>query len=101
MFQFNNEFTEKINELENTKQFSLDEVFNDYFMTINTKFNSFSDFIKAANINSVEELEHPTEELDSFVRSCSNFDSFSDMLNTASNEIAIKYLKKSLFNSRD
>jgi hypothetical protein len=75
---------------------SSDKLFDNYFMRKNTKFLSFSDFLRASgvDISSQHKFEALTEhELDAIVLNHTEFKSWKDMLNKATEPYALKKLK--------
>lgn len=89
------ELEQKSQELNDTQEISLYELFDNSFMIQYTKFNSFDEFLKAGNFNveSNEDFEAiPENELDQHVANNSNFEDWQDMLDTAGTEYFSKQL---------
>lgn len=71
------------------------ELFTTNFMEMHTNCSSFDEFLKAGNfiVNSKEDFEAiPNEEFDSYVRSASDFSSWTEMQKSAIE----KYVSKKL-----
>lgn len=73
--------------LEYLSSSSIFEVFPDSFMTEFTKYKNFTDFCQAigCNMASQEDLDKLQDAgtFDTAIRSCSNFESWKDMVETA------------------
>lgn len=82
-------------ELEKTTSVSFDVLFNSKFMQKYTSFSTFDELLKAGNyvVNSKEDFEAiPDNEFDKHISTCTKFDNWKDMLNTATNEYVTKKL---------
>lgn len=82
-------------ELEKTTSVSFDVLFNSNFMQKYTNFLTFDELLNAGKyvVNSQEDFEAiPEKEFDKYISTCTKFDNWQDMLNTASSEYAIKKL---------
>lgn len=82
-------------ELENTKSVSFETLFNSKFMSKYTRFSSFNELLTFGKyeVNSQEDFEAiPDDEFDDFIASNTKFETWQDMLDTASTEYAINKL---------
>lgn len=82
--------------LEQTETIPFTELFNNEFMSLNTNCSSFEDFIEKSEftINNQEDFNNLNEqELDTYVRQNSKFNSWSEMMSEATS----KYISKNLF----
>lgn len=82
-------------ELEKTQSISFDILFNSKFMSKHTVFSSFDSLLEAGNykVNSQEDFEAiPDDEFDTFISSNTKFESWQDMIDTASTEYALNKL---------
>nr|DAZ68649.1 MAG TPA: hypothetical protein [Caudoviricetes sp.] len=80
---------DNVHRLEGTNTVSFDKLFTKTFMEKHTGCSSFDEFLKAGNfvVNSKEDFEAiPDEVFDKYVSSATNFDSWDDMLNQATND---------------
>jgi hypothetical protein len=94
-------FDELINELNDMVEKSKDvsgstytaeKVLTDKFVSMHTKYSSFSNLIVGSGFGckSWEEFDAwPDEQLDIFIRSISNFDSYEDILGEAAADFAL------------
>ncbi|KQL17682.1 hypothetical protein [Cytobacillus solani] len=82
-------------ELEKTTSISFDELFITSFMSKNTKFDSFDEFLNAGNfkVESQDDFEAiPEDDMDQHVMKNTNFKDWQTMLETATQE----YIQKKL-----
>lgn len=83
-------------------KYALNEILSDGYVSKNLKFDSFEDFKKNAPVNldveNVEKIEN--EELNTFVKEHSKFDSWQSLLKSASNELMKKVLKDKGFDMK-
>ncbi|WP_147369776.1 hypothetical protein [Bombilactobacillus bombi] len=85
------ELSEKLNKLqENAEKLSknnsieFDKLFTKSFMTTHTSFSSIDELLKSAGIHNNEEFEkYPSDKFDLFIKSNTNFNSWDDMLDSA------------------
>lgn len=78
----------------------LDQLFTEKFMSENTKVNNMQEFIDASPLSeeSIEDVEQfNTPEMDEFVKNQTKFDSWSDILQAASNNHVADMLKNAGF----
>lgn len=82
-------------ELEQTKDIQFNELFNDAFMAKNTPFNNVDDFFGKSpfDVTSRETFKEIDEnKLDHYVVENSDFDSWTEMMNAATEEFIFKKL---------
>ncbi|MEX5367430.1 hypothetical protein WCE00_10735 [Acinetobacter haemolyticus] len=88
--------SENAKKLAGQKEVSFGEIFNEGFIRANTNFENIDDlFMKAGfKVETKEDFENiPQEEIDSFVRENTKFDSFTNL----HQEAFEAYVKKNLF----
>lgn len=86
------EMIDKANELQGTSNVTGEELFTNKFMQENTKFSSIDEFENESKFDFSNFDNIDQEELDSFVAENTSFDSWEEMLGTASQEYAVKQL---------
>ena len=83
------DLSDSVEKLSETDSVNFDDLFTSSFMQNHTHFSSIDEFLEAGNfpVNSQEEFESiPDEDLDKYVNSCTDFDCWQDMLDTAGSE---------------
>lgn len=86
----------KLNEIENKHTYTFKELFNDEFMQAHTKYQNISSFLddSCLDFSSQEAFRNIDEsELDKYISSHSDFESWNDMKLSATQEIISKQLK--------
>jgi hypothetical protein len=82
-------------DLESTKEVSFGVLFNSSFMRTYTNFESFDELLTAGGfvVNNQDDFKAiPDDEFDSHVRNTTKFDSWQQMLNTATEKFVVKKL---------
>lgn len=80
-------------ELSGSNQIPITDLFTDEFLRNYTKFQSFNDFENQKIFKKYPTIEEiPDEEMDSFVVDHSEFNSWQEMIESASSEFVIKKL---------
>ncbi|MGY1577041.1 hypothetical protein ACW5BZ_08145 [Pediococcus pentosaceus] len=80
-------------EYEQPKSVNFGELFSDSFMLDNTKFKSINEFLEKLGVKNQHDFEElPQETLENQVRSETNFDSWKDMKQAATNTFFAKKL---------
>lgn len=88
--EFDKQFEKTIDEISKPQKVKLEELLNDQFISSNTDFKNFDDFINNLNISTVEEFQKiPEEKLDQLIKNHSSFDTWQDLLEQASREYFI------------
>ncbi|MEK5057017.1 hypothetical protein BK126_18160 [Paenibacillus sp. FSL H7-0326] len=90
-----NEIKENVRNLENNRSVSFDEMFNSYFMTRFTNFESIDEFFDRSGFNADTEEDFEAihrEELDAYVAKQTKFDSWEEMVGKATEEYIFKLL---------
>lgn len=85
----------KSKELENIKQLSFEELFNQSFMNKYTNFENIEDFFDKSSfkLEKQEDFENINEfDLDKYTTNNTKFDSWQEMLNVAVQEFFLTYL---------
>ena len=86
----------KLNEIEGKHTYTFKELFNDEFVQAHTKHLNISSFLEDSGLDfSSQEAFHNINEseLDQYISSHSDFDSWHDMKLTATKELLAKQLK--------
>ncbi|MFT8412666.1 MAG: hypothetical protein ABF743_14395 [Schleiferilactobacillus perolens] len=88
-----NKMQKAAKKLSGTHSVDFNKLFPGNFMQRRTNYSSIDAFLAAAGINSQEDLEaKPDTEMDAFVRKSSSFQTWQEMLDTASNDYISKKL---------
>lgn len=88
--EFDKQFEKTIDEISKPQKVKLEELLNDQFISSNTDFKTFDDFITNLNISTVEDFQNlPEEKLDKLIKNHSSFDTWQDLLEQASSEYLI------------
>lgn len=92
-FELDKQFEKNLNEISKPQQVELQKVLTDKYISENTTFSSFEEFINNLDINTIEELENfPTDKLDSFIKNHSSLQSWQDLLDGAATEYLMSKL---------
>lgn len=82
-----------VKELSKTKSIPITELLTDSFLAKNTNFNDFVEFENSEIFTKYKDVEDiPDIEMNEFIRNNSNFDSWEDILGTATEEYFAKKL---------
>lgn len=88
--EFDKQFEKTIDEISKPQKVKLERLLNDKFISSNTDFKTFDDFMTNLNISTVEEFQNlPEEKLDQLIKNHSSFDTWQDLLEQASTEYFI------------
>lgn len=91
-----NEIQRNAKEMEKGEDVPFDVLFNQAFMSQNTQFNSFDEFLEAGSfvVSSTEDFEAiPNNVFDKHVVKYTKFSNWKDMLNTAATDYTAKKLR--------
>ena len=92
-FELNKHFEEKLNDISKPQQVELQNLLTDNYLSENTTFNNFDEFINKLGISTVEEFEnYPEDKLDVFIKNHSSVQSWQDLLDGAATEYFISKL---------
>jgi hypothetical protein len=87
-----NNMAKKAKELDGEHEVKLVDLFDNKFMSTNTRFSSFNDFADASKFDWSDIEGIPEDELDKFIDQNSSFTSWDDMRTTASKNFVAKKL---------
>ena len=92
-FELNKQFEKNLKEISKPQEVELQNLLTDKYISENTTFNSFDDFINELGIHTVEEFEnYPEDKLDTFIKTHSSIESWQDLLDGAAEEYLISKL---------
>ena len=82
-----------VKDISKTKSIQITELLTDSFLAKNTKFNSFVEFENSEIFSKYKTIEEiPDQEMDEFIKNNSKFDSWEDIIGTATEEYIAKKL---------
>lgn len=82
-----------VKKLSKPQSIQITELFTDSFLAKNTKFNNFVEFEQSEIFTKYKTIEEiPDVEMDEFIKRNSKFDSWEDILGTATEEYIAKKL---------
>ncbi len=88
-----NDFQKNLENNSGKQSVSFDVLFPKVFMSRHSKYSDINSFLSASNISSQEDFEKiPESQFDSFVKANSDFSSWQDMQQQATNEYFAKKL---------
>lgn len=86
-------FQKKLEKNSGTQEVTFDVLFPNSFMTKHSKYSDIDSFLSASNINSQEDFDNvPESQFDVFVNANSDFSSWQNMQQQATNEYFAKKL---------
>ena len=92
-FELDKQFEKNLKEISKPQEVELQNLLTDKYISENTTFNSFDDFINALGIKTAEEFENYSEEkLDTFIKAHSSIESWQDLLDSAAAEYLMSKL---------
>lgn len=94
-----NELTNAVSSIEGS--YDLSEIITDDFISLNTSFSTYEEFISEAPLKIKDELsDQELELLDEFVNSNTNFSDWEELYQSAGHGFALNQLKKQGFDFR-
>lgn len=100
---FNKQIGKITNQLSSTVksvegQYDLSEILTDDFISLNTSFSTYEEFISGLPIKIKNEMpEEEVEILDDYINSNTNFSDWNEMYQHAGQMFAVEQLKKQVF----
>lgn len=92
-FELNKQFEKNLKEISKPQEVELQNLLTDKYISENTTFNSFDDFINALGIHTLEEFEnYPEGKLDTFIKIHSSIESWQELLDGAAAEYLMSKL---------
>lgn len=83
-----------LNDLANTKEIPIVELLNDSFLEENTNFKNFNEFENSNIFDKYKTIEEiPDQEMDEFIKASSKFNTWDEMLGSATEEYITKKLR--------
>ena len=92
-FELDKDFEKNLKDISKPQEVELQNLLTNKYLSENTTFTSFDEFINELGINTVEEFENfPAEKLDTFIKNHSSLQSWQDLLDGAATEYFISKL---------
>lgn len=83
-----------LNDLANTRKIPIVELLNDSFLEENTNFKNFNEFENSNIFDKYKTIEEiPDQEMDEFIKASSKFNTWDEMLGSATEEYIAKKLR--------